>query len=341
MIGLPPIASTWNRNQPSGARSRPGSRDSGCWPLASPWRAAGSWIRQPRRSCRGRTSAGPPPHLRPDLRWDTAIFLVVQVLLLVAVFRFRGATPGRAAADPRQRGARDRLDDRPGDHPGVHRGPDRARRSSGPQAAPPKDALQVEVIGHQWWWEFRYPELGITTAQRAAHPGRARRSASTLEQRRRHPQLLGAEPRRQARRRSPAGPTTCGSRPTRRARTRASAPSSAAPRTRTCACRCRRDAGRLRRLGRPQQKEPRAPTPDRRARRPRRARRCSGRRTCVGLPHDRRRLGAGVDRPEPHARRQRAPRSPAATCPNTPENLARWIRHAPADASPASLMPEP
>ncbi len=24
--------------------------------------------------------------------------------------------------------------------------------------------LQVEVIGHQWWWEFRYPELGLTTA---------------------------------------------------------------------------------------------------------------------------------------------------------------------------------
>ena len=26
------------------------------------------------------------------------------------------------------------------------------------------DVLQVEVIGHQWWWEFRYPQLGITTA---------------------------------------------------------------------------------------------------------------------------------------------------------------------------------
>src|ERR1700693_3488154 len=28
----------------------------------------------------------------------------------------------------------------------------------------PKDALQVTVIGHQWWWEFRYPDLGIVTA---------------------------------------------------------------------------------------------------------------------------------------------------------------------------------
>jgi cytochrome c oxidase subunit 2 len=28
----------------------------------------------------------------------------------------------------------------------------------------PKDALEVQVVGHQWWWEFRYPQLGITTA---------------------------------------------------------------------------------------------------------------------------------------------------------------------------------
>lgn len=27
-----------------------------------------------------------------------------------------------------------------------------------------EDVVQVEVIGHQWWWEFRYPELGVVTA---------------------------------------------------------------------------------------------------------------------------------------------------------------------------------
>ena len=32
------------------------------------------------------------------------------------------------------------------------------------QAAPPKDALRVEVVGQQWWWEFQYPELGVITA---------------------------------------------------------------------------------------------------------------------------------------------------------------------------------
>ena len=27
------------------------------------------------------------------------------------------------------------------------------------QAIARSDALQVEVIGHQWWWEFRYPQV--------------------------------------------------------------------------------------------------------------------------------------------------------------------------------------
>jgi cytochrome c oxidase subunit 2 len=28
----------------------------------------------------------------------------------------------------------------------------------------PAGALKIEVIGHQWWWEFRYPDAGVTTA---------------------------------------------------------------------------------------------------------------------------------------------------------------------------------
>lgn len=30
--------------------------------------------------------------------------------------------------------------------------------------AKPVNALHVTVVGHQWWWEFRYPEFGIVTA---------------------------------------------------------------------------------------------------------------------------------------------------------------------------------
>jgi cytochrome c oxidase subunit 2 len=32
------------------------------------------------------------------------------------------------------------------------------------QAKAVAGALDIEVIGHQWWWEFRYPEYGIVTA---------------------------------------------------------------------------------------------------------------------------------------------------------------------------------
>lgn len=34
-------------------------------------------------------------------------------------------------------------------------------------SAPPAradQALEIEVVGHQWWWEFRYPAAGISTA---------------------------------------------------------------------------------------------------------------------------------------------------------------------------------
>jgi cytochrome c oxidase subunit II len=44
-------------------------------------------------------------------------------------------------------------------------------------AAEPPNAIHVRVIGHQWWWEFRYADLGIVTANElhvplsdSAHP---------------------------------------------------------------------------------------------------------------------------------------------------------------------------
>ena len=32
------------------------------------------------------------------------------------------------------------------------------------EAVPPATAIQVTAIGHQFWWEFRYPALGVVTA---------------------------------------------------------------------------------------------------------------------------------------------------------------------------------
>lgn len=45
------------------------------------------------------------------------------------------------------------------------------------QNAPkPASAVDVELIGHQWWWEIRYPKLGIVTANElhvpVSSPGR-------------------------------------------------------------------------------------------------------------------------------------------------------------------------
>jgi cytochrome c oxidase subunit II len=38
------------------------------------------------------------------------------------------------------------------------------------QAASSPDALQVEVIGHQWWWEFKYPQYNVSTANEVYLP---------------------------------------------------------------------------------------------------------------------------------------------------------------------------
>jgi len=31
-------------------------------------------------------------------------------------------------------------------------------------AIPPTASQRIKVIGHQWWWEFQYPDLGVVTA---------------------------------------------------------------------------------------------------------------------------------------------------------------------------------
>ncbi len=39
-------------------------------------------------------------------------------------------------------------------------------------AAPPAGALRVRVVGHQWWWQFEYPDLGVVTANELHVPAR-------------------------------------------------------------------------------------------------------------------------------------------------------------------------
>jgi cytochrome c oxidase subunit 2 len=99
------------------------------------------------------------------LRWDTVIFLVVQALLLVAIFRFRERDP--AVAPPRQVRGSAVLEITWTLIPAIiltFIAFPTVAAIFRTQSAPPKDALRVKVIGHQWWWEFQYPELGIVTA---------------------------------------------------------------------------------------------------------------------------------------------------------------------------------
>ena len=48
------------------------------------------------------------------------------------------------------------------------------------QAAPARDALEIRVLGRQWWWEFRYPKLEVVTANELHVPA-GRPVALTLD----------------------------------------------------------------------------------------------------------------------------------------------------------------
>lgn len=95
------------------------------------------------------------------------IFVLVQGALLYFVYRFRRRDPADTAEPPQLYGSRP-----------IELAWTVAplltvfvlflvvvRTVSEIRAAPPsQDALRVTVIGHQWWWEFRYPDLGVSTA---------------------------------------------------------------------------------------------------------------------------------------------------------------------------------
>ncbi len=97
--------------------------------------------------------------------WATGVFVLVEGALLLAIWKFRNR-PG--AAEPVQTHGNTTLEIVwtiiPAfilamiAVPTVRTIFKTATKPTGP------DVLQVVVIGHQWWWEFRYPDLGITTA---------------------------------------------------------------------------------------------------------------------------------------------------------------------------------
>jgi len=104
------------------------------------------------------------------LLWDrllflgTIVFVIVEGLLIYTIVRFR-AKPGQAA--PRHVHGNTTLEILWTAIPAVilvFIAVPTVRTIFKTQAKAKADALQVEVVGHQWWWEFRYPQYKITTA---------------------------------------------------------------------------------------------------------------------------------------------------------------------------------
>ena len=96
--------------------------------------------------------------------WAVGVFVVVEGLLLFVVFRFRareGAPP-----PPRTHG-NTVLEIAWTLAPAlilVAIAVPTIRTVFKVAGDAPAGAIRVEVIGHQWWWEYRYPDLGVITA---------------------------------------------------------------------------------------------------------------------------------------------------------------------------------
>jgi cytochrome c oxidase subunit 2 len=96
--------------------------------------------------------------------WALGVFVVVEGLLLYSVLRFRHR---EGAAAPKQLHGHTALEIAWTLAPAlilVFIAIPTVRTIFATAGTPPAGALRVEVIGHQWWWEYRYPDLGIVTA---------------------------------------------------------------------------------------------------------------------------------------------------------------------------------
>ena len=114
-------------------------------------------------------------HLFNILIWaGSAVFVVVELILLYALFRFRHRAGQRA---PEQVHGNATLEIMWTIIPAlilVIIAIPTVQTIFRTQAKAPDGALQVEVIGHQWWWEFRYPQYNVVTANELYLPqGRA------------------------------------------------------------------------------------------------------------------------------------------------------------------------
>ncbi|HTC24454.1 MAG TPA: cytochrome c oxidase subunit II [Gemmatimonadales bacterium] len=99
------------------------------------------------------------------VKWATLVFVLVEGALIYAIFRFRGK-PGDP--EPAQIHGNTVVEIAWTVIPALILAmiavPTVKAIFKENETPKGRDVLTVEVIGHQWWWEFRYPELKLTTA---------------------------------------------------------------------------------------------------------------------------------------------------------------------------------
>lgn len=102
--------------------------------------------------------------------WALAVFVLVEGALLYAILRFKGRPDD---AEPPQIHGNTTIEIIWTVIPAIILAFIAVPTVKGiflTSANPPGDAVKVEVVGHQWWWEFRYPDYNITTANELLIP---------------------------------------------------------------------------------------------------------------------------------------------------------------------------
>ena len=102
--------------------------------------------------------------------WAVGVFILVEGALLYAIFRFRGRPDD---PEPKQVHGNTTVEIIWTVIPALILAAIAVPTVKGifqTNTSPGPDALRIEVIGHQWWWEFRYPEAGVVTANELVIP---------------------------------------------------------------------------------------------------------------------------------------------------------------------------
>jgi cytochrome c oxidase subunit II len=101
------------------------------------------------------------------LGWGTIVFIVVESILVYTIWKYRRRPGVPVDADSKLMHGNTTLEIAwtvlPALILAIIAVPT-VRAIFRTQAAAPANALKVDVIGHQWWWEFKYPDYNITTA---------------------------------------------------------------------------------------------------------------------------------------------------------------------------------